>query len=79
MSNEDYKKERRFMETAPAIYPEMRRYFSALNRHMQVAGVWSTTTTTTTTTTSTTSTTSSTSSTTSSTSSTSSTTTTTTA
>lgn len=65
MSNEDYKNERRFMETNPGIYPEQRKYFAALNRNLQANGVWSTTTTTTTTTSTTTSTSTSTSTTTS--------------
>lgn len=58
MSNEDYKIERKFMEQNPAIHPEERKYYKALNSRLQASGVWPTTTTSTTTSTSTTSTTS---------------------
>lgn len=78
MSNEDFKIQRRFVETNPTVPPIMREYFKALNA--AVTDGWPTTSTSTTTsTTSTTSTSSSTTTTTSSTTTSSSSTTTTTA
>lgn len=52
MSSKDRKELRDFMKTNPAVSPQMREYFTALDRDLRANDIWSTTTTTSTTTTS---------------------------
>jgi len=60
MSSKDRFELRKFMMHNPGLPPQMREYFTALDRDLRANGIWSTTTTSTSSTTSTTSSTSST-------------------